>query len=61
MLDQFRTDIAGLGGMKYYLLLLLFAFGGFIWTEVKGYRILGDDADSRDTRAGRTGQYFYHK
>lgn len=61
MLDELKRQFGELGSMKYYLLLVLVSFGGFIWTEFNGYSVLGDDTDSRETHRAHTGQYFYHK
>lgn len=53
--------------IRYYVLTILAALGFFMWAEVRGKRILGDDAIAQDeaydgSRSGVRGRsHFYHK
>ncbi|KUG08532.1 hypothetical protein [Solirubrum puertoriconensis] len=57
--------------LRYYIVVALLAFAGFVWAGLRGNRLLGDDNESTENingyRSGgsggsgtRTGR-FYHK
>jgi len=47
--------------VRAYIIVLVLAIGGYTWSAWNGYRLLGDDNESTQRRAGRSGHYFYHK
>jgi hypothetical protein len=61
MQAKIREWLRILGGLKYYVLAVLLSFGGFVWSELNGHRILGDDDDTKETHSAAPGQHFYHK
>ncbi|AFD07443.1 hypothetical protein [Solitalea canadensis] len=46
--------------LKYYILLLMIALGGYTWLTLNGIKLLGDDNQSKENRSGYTRSY-YHK
>lgn len=59
MIDQLKEYLRILGGFKYYVLIVILSFFGFVWAEINGYRVFGDDINSKETHS--SSQHFYHK
>ncbi len=48
--------------VRIYIAVLTLAIAGYGWAAWNGYRILGDDNESQNSRSrARGGHYFYHK
>ncbi|MNE43251.1 hypothetical protein D3C80_1374190 [compost metagenome] len=46
--------------VRYFILVLIVALGGYTWLTMNGIKLLGDDNQSKENRAGYTRSY-YHK
>lgn len=66
MFEKFRK----LGTVRYLMLIAIVGYGLYGWASLNGYRILGDDADSREKHGFAQGghrshrshrSHFYHK
>lgn len=66
-LREIAGGIRQSGKMKYYILVVLLGYGGYIWSEMNGYRFLGDGVDSREQHSAfshsssHRSHHFYHK
>lgn len=50
--------------IKLYIVFAILLYGVYAWAGVTGYRILGDDIDSKETASGpgtHGASGFYHK
>lgn len=48
--------------IKYYVLICLLGIGGYIWTGITGYKIIGDDNETAAQASGNSHtNRFYHK
>lgn len=64
MINAFK----GSGATRYFVVLVLVLYAGFVWATFNGVRFLGDDADSKEERgafkghnSGSRRHHFYHK
>jgi len=66
-IPEILKNIRESNALKLYLVAVVLFFSGFLWSEWNGFRIRGDDADSKELHGtpgahrSHSRNHFYHK